>query len=363
MHKKKYLLTILFIVITFAFTIVNVNAKGIGTFGENVKQKGTYNSTRFSAGKTVTNEADVDGLSFVAGEEVTLKGKAPYGFYAGRKLTVNENVQNDAFVAGESIIFPNGSVIGRDAFVAGKKIKINSTIGRDLRLGASIVDLSGATINGDAYISADKIVLNNDTKILGTLSYAKGTKVIGLTKNNVKKVNITKAVSNNKKESKSDKIIKGIINFIYSVARAFILMVILLWLIPKLGEKLTKEELKPSTIAKKSAIGLGVLLLVPIIAIIALISSLLLPVALITIALYAVSLYLGSIFVYYIIGNYLDEKLIKKNNKYLTLICGIAIVKLVCLIPVLGALISIIVFLYGLGIILVYINSIRKESI
>ena len=360
--NKKYLVSILLIVVAAIFTIVNVNTQEIGTANDTVIQKGKYNSTRFAAGKEVINKSEVNGLSFVAGEKLTLEGKAPYGFYAGKTLLVSESIESDAFIAGESITITEKANINRDLFIAGKNIKIKSTIGRDLRLGANTVDLSNAIIKGNAYIAADKIILNNNTKILGQLNYAKDTKVIGLNKDKIKKIKVTKARSNKKKKTTFEKVTEEVSNFIFSVIRAFLLIAILLWLIPKLDKKLTKEEFTPSKVAIKSLVGLAVLVIVPIVAILALISSILTPVSLIALTLLVVSYYLSSMFVYYIVGNYIDNKFIKKKKKYLSLICGIVLIKLLLLIPVLGLIVYVIVHLYGLGIIFDYINSLRKKT-
>ena len=94
----KKILKILYVVVIFLLVITNVSAKELFTADEYLVQDGKYDSIRFACGKSVTNKAEVNGLSFVAGENLTLEGKAPYGFYAGRVLEVSENIENDAFI-------------------------------------------------------------------------------------------------------------------------------------------------------------------------------------------------------------------------------------------------------------------------
>lgn len=362
MKNKKYLLSILFIAVAFLFATISVSARGLTTAGSTVTQQGKFDSTRFIFGQEVNNKAEVNGISFVAGDKVTLEGKAPYGFYGGNTVDVSENIKTDAFIAGRYITLTNKAVIGRDAFLAAGSIKVNTTIGRDLRAGGNTIDLSGAIIKGDAYIDAENLILDNNTRVLGKLTYSKDTKVTGLNKDNIKNIVVTKAKTRQEKKDAGTIILETILSTIMSIITAFITMVVILWLLPKLDKKLTKEEVKASTIAKKALIGLGVLFVVPIVALIAVFTGFLTPIALITFAVYGVSLYLASLLVYYIIGNVIDKKWMKKKNKYLSLLVGITIVKIVCLIPVIGGLIATIVFFYGLGLIFNYINSIRKAT-
>ncbi len=360
--KNKFF-KVFYIILLLTLIITNVNAKELVVASEDVEQTGKYDSIRFVFGKTITNKADVDGLSIIAGEVLTLDGKTPYGFYAGRVLSVSENVLKDVFVAGDDITLTEKALVGRDAFIAGNNVKIKAVIQRDLRLGASSVDLSGATIKGNANVDAEEIKLDDNTKILGTLTYSEDTKISGLSDKNAKNVEVTKAKEvTETSESISDIVIEKVTNFIMSTARAFIVMIILLWLLPKLNNKIKDEEFELSNVVKTSLIGLGTLIVIPIVSLIALFTGLLSSLSLIIFAVYAVSLYLSSIFVYYIVGNYIDEKFIKKDNMYLSLICGILLVKLIALIPILGGIISFVTLLYGLGIILNYINSLRKEN-
>ena len=362
MKNKKYLLSILFIAVAFIFVAINASAKGLTTAGDVVTQKGKFDSVKLLFGKDVTNKADVNGISFVAGDKVTLEGKAPYGFYGGNTVDVNEKITTDAFIAGRYITLTNNAFIGRDAFLAASTIKVKSIIGRDLRAGAETIDLSGATIKGDAYIDAENLILDDNTRVLGKLTYSKGTKVTGLNKNNIKNIVITKEKVKQEKKDTATIILEKIVDTIFAIITAFITMVAILWLLPKLDKKLTKEEIKASIIAKKSLIGLGVFFIVPIVALFAVFTGLFTPISLMTVAVYAIALYIASLFVYYIVGNAIDKKWMKKKNKYLSLLVGITVVKIVSLIPVLGGLIGLVVFLYGLGLVFNYINSIRKNA-
>lgn len=353
---KKKICGLFGILLVTILTITNVYALEITQAGDNVIQEGDYDSVRLVAGNKVTNKANVDGISLVAGNEVILEGSAPYGFYAGNIVTVNENISKDMFVAGNNITIGEYAVIGRDVYIMGNTIKINTNVSRDLRIGGESVNLSGITIGGDAYIAAEEIILDENTVITGKLTYPEKAKITGLDSATIGSVETKKydeaVIEYN--------FIDSVYDFIVSAVAAFIVIVALFFVIPNSKEKLNKVELKISSIAKITGIGLLVLIVMPIISLFALFTGFLTPLALIAFAIYIISIYLSSLLVYYIIGNVFTNKVFKKDNTYLALACGIVLTKLVKLIPVIGGLISAIVLFYGLGLIYKYIQARQK---
>lgn len=352
----KKVLSLFSALIIALFTVKSVYALQIAEAGETVNQTGAYDSTRIVAGNTVTNEADVDGLSMIAGNEITLEGSAPYGFYAGNIVTVNENIEKDMFVAGNTITVGKDAIIGRDAYIAGNSIRISTDITRDLRVGGTKVDLRGITIGGDAYIEAEEIILDEETVIEGKLTYPEESTITGLNTAKIGSVETTKY----EKIVIEYNLIDRVRNFIISSASAFIVMVVLFKLIPKTKEKLDNTELTFENIAKKIGIGLVTLIVVPIVALIALFTGILSPLALITLTVYIISIYLSSLLVYYIVGKVFTEKVFKKDNLCLALASGIILVKIIKYIPIIGGLISVLSLFYGLGLIFKFITSKNK---
>lgn len=348
----------LFSVFLLLFMITNTYALEVGKAGNIVTQDGEYSSTRFVAGNKVTNSANVDGLSFVAGNEITLTGKAPYGFYAGNIVTVNESIEKDMFVAGNHVTVGSDAVIGRDAFIAGNNVVINANITRDLRVGASTVDLSGITIEGNAYIIADEIILNEATNIKGKLSYVDDSKITGLNEATIGSVEVSKHIENVNSYTFKDRAI----DFLLSIVAAYVVVLVLFFLIPQSKEKVDKFELTFSNIAKTSGIGFIVLIVVPLISILAIITEFLLPLSFIAIAVYLISIYLSFILTYYVVGNVITNKLLNKSNVYIALLIGIVLVKLLFLIPHVGGILRFISLIFGIGLIYNFIKNIRKST-
>ena len=220
-----------------------------------------------------------------------------------------------------------------------------------------VVDLSGITIGRDAYIDAEEIILNEDTVILGVLSYTEDAKVKGLNLASVGSIEKRAIPQVNVKIDVRDTIYSLIIGIIGS----FIVMLVLFYLLPNTKEKLNNIKLDFIDILKTSGIGLLVLICTPLICIIALFTGVLVPLSIITICIYVISIYLSKILVSYIIGNLINTKLFKNDNTYLGLAIGIVLIRFLILIPVIDGYITFITMIYGLGLIYKYI-TIRKSK-
>ena len=351
--KKKFLNLILVLCLSLVMS-KNVYALKIVEAGDNVIQEGTYDSTRLAAGYKVESTANIDGVSFVAGNVLTLEGSSTYGAFAGNTITVKERVEKDLFIAGNGISLTEEAFVGRDAYIAGNAIKISGTIERNLNVGGSAVNLSGAKIKGDAYVASEVVVLDENTVIDGKLTYNEDASISGLDKATVGTVKTKKM---NKAEVVKPRFIDSIYAFVISLVAAYIVMLVLFYLIPKSKEKLDLLKFDGGTIFKTLLIGLGVLFLLPIVAIFALLTGFLTPLAFIAIMVYLVSVYLAELLSCYVVGNLLTTKMIKKDNVYLALAIGILLLKLLSLIPTLGSFVTLIALLYGLGLVFDFIKS------
>lgn len=357
---KKKILSLSFIILVIFAIISPVNAISYGEADESVNQTGKYDSVRLIAGNRVTSNADIDGISFVAGNDVSVNGRTTYGFYAGNSVTINEAVEKDLFVAGNSVTIGNDAVIGRDIFIAASNILVSSNVARNLFAGGSTVNISGITINGDAHIEAERIIMDESTVIKGKLTYEEGATVTGLESATIGSIKTTKIATN-------DNVIKyNPVNYFYSfvisIISSFIVLAILFYLLPKTKDKLLNTKLDASNIGMSIAIGILTVIVLPIIAIIALLTGILTPLALIALCVFIIACYLSTLFASFIIGNLINTKLFKNNSIYLSILIGLILIKLIGLIPVLGFIISILLFLYGLGLIALGIIKVKDEK-
>ena len=350
--KKKFI-TIISIIFIFILYTPNVLAINLAKAGDTVLEEGEYNSVRFIAGNSVTSKANIDGLSFIAGNEITTEGVSTYGFYAGNNINIKENILKDLFIAGNKITIYEDAIIGRDVFIAGANVTVKTNITRDLRIGANNINISGITINGDAYLYGDNITLDGDTIISGKLTYPEDAKINGLDLAKVGEVVRTKKIDIEIKKNNVN-IVK---NTILSICAGIIIMLILFYILPKTKEKLDNVELKIEPIMKIICTGFLIMILIPMTFIITVFTNILTPFALILACIYGISLYLGPLLSAYIIGSLLTKLIFKKDNKYLAIVIGIILVKLIKLVPYIGGFINVICLLYGIGLITKYIKS------
>lgn len=353
---KKVSIKLLGVLLFMFLFISNVNATSLGLFDETVNQEGEYNSVRFIGGNNVNNKAIIDGISFGFGNNITASGEVEYGVYAGNVININENVKKDLFAAGNNITVVDGAVLGRDVFIAGNNVTLYANVTRDLRAGGSVVSIKGITIGGDAIIDADKIVLDENTTITGKLSYPVNATVEGLNKDNVGSIETWEATDVDMEEVTRS---FNAYMFITWLVAAIVTMLILLSVCPGLREKLNKTKLEGGEIFKTAMIGLGVLVCVPFISIFTIFTGLLTPITLIVLAIYCICIYLAKLFVAYVIGTVIMKQgfKVKKDRYVLSILIGVTLVRLLCLIPVLGGLLSFILLIYGLGLIYVLIKT------
>ena len=132
------------------------------------------------------------------------------------------------FVAGNIIKIGENSNIGRDAYVVGSNVEIDTDIARDLHIGADKINLSGTTIGGDAYIASNEIIFDENTLIKGKLSYPKKAIVKGLSLAHISTIEQTEY----EEVDTSNVLLDNIIEFIVSVVTSFITLIIILKLIP-----------------------------------------------------------------------------------------------------------------------------------
>lgn len=350
---KKKILCLFCGLLAMTILTTNVYARELAIADDTVNEEGEYNSVRLVAGNKVTSSAKVDGISLIAGNDVTIEGNVTYGFYAGNNINLNGTIEKDAFIAGNGIVIGENAIISRDLFIAGNTIKIETNIGRDLHAGSVRVDLSGITVNGDAYLDAEEIIMDEDTVITGKLSYIEDAKITGLDKATIGSTETRKV------EELTIKVnfMSTVYDFIVSIVASFIVMAVLFYIMPSSKEKLDNLELKFESIAKTTAIGIAILFVVPMVCLIAVFTGILTPIALITICIYAIAIYLGTLLTSYVVGNVINKKLFNNDNKYLSLMVGIIIVRLAILIPMLGFWIGAIALLHGLGLIYKFITS------
>lgn len=351
---KKLITYLLLLIMTLSIAIGNVEAKNylkdLFQTDERLKINEQLDGTSFLGGNKVIVNKPIKGIGFILGEEIELNSNQEYIFAAGFDIKVNSNINKDIFVYGEETDVKDVT-INRDAYIAGTNLEIDGNIGRNAYLYGSKVELKG-TIKGNVYINALEIKIDESAEILGTLKYNENAIITGL-KDNIK----TKTYEINNKVSFVDFITTFVTGYIQITLLAFVLV----YLFDKLLKKITNELKNKKNIFSLIGKGFLVLIGVPIISLTIIMTGLLMPIGIIILILYGIILYISEIITAYIIAYYLDKKYLKRNlNKYILIIIGIFIVRILSIIPIIGGFISFLIILLGLGTIFNIIYNEKK---
>lgn len=327
-------------------------------FSQEVSSDETLNHSVFVAGSNVKSKvANIKGILFAAGNNVTINSNTDYAFIAGNNIAINEKTNNDLFVAGNNISINDTASINRDLYAAGNEIFINSNIEGKVFASGSKIIFQNVDIKSNVNINADEIIFIGDVSIDGTLKYNENATITG--ENNLKVENKETYVQ---KETKTNETKDKITNTIIEIAGLFVTAIIINLIFPNIYKKMNKQiHIKEKL--KELGIGLICLIVIPIISIIVCVTIIGIKLGLIIIALYCISLYLAIIPSMVILGNVINTKLLKlKENFYLDALVGIIILELVSLIPYVGGWIYFIFLLIGTGIVYKDIRTLTSKK-
>ncbi len=318
--------------------------------GEEVTVNENIGKTAFIAGNNVKTTSEIEGLGFIAGNNVSISSYQDYLFAAGNNINISGATSKDVFVAGNVINVDSSKI--RDLYAAGSNITINSDLEGSVYAGGNKVVIN-SIIKGDVTIEAEDITISEETVINGTLKYPEDAHINIASGAIITEQKTYKSLDKETIKVTPVTIIKRILfNFISKLIVAFIFFT----LCKNLFKNIKKEEKTAGHLCKTSAIGLGLLILVPIVAIILLVTLIGLPVGIISLLLYGILIYLSSIVASYYVGTWVWKK--KKTNEYLLLTCSLAAYYVLANLPVIRGLVVFLALILGLGI---FFNQIVKS--
>lgn len=325
------------------------------------KHEGDY----FTSGSDITIDKAIDGNAYVFGNTVKVTGQINGDLFV--LATTSVSIEKGGSVYGNVFaITPNLTLDGvlynlytlTDNFVC----KYDGMAALDLKVLAKTIDFSGYVERNVYFKASDSLTLKDDAYITGNLHYtAKNANISdkatikGSTNNGETTGEVVNATSN---------IISGYtMSFITSLT--FILVVLLLILLVKPG--MIEHTTKNLTNKPFKTLGLGLLafVLVPVLAAICFIIDSLSSVGMVLAIVYIALIVLSTIIVTIGLANFLDNKF-KKTHSELSILAYVLIVALalwvLAQIPYLGIFINVLVWIFGLGTIVVAILPARKET-
>ncbi len=311
-----------------------------------VESERSISHSFFLAGNEITSKDDIKGIHFLAGNLVNFDGSADYGAFAGNSLKVDGKIKNDLFIAGNSIEISENAELGRDLYAAARSVTIKANLKGNAFVGGERVILENTTIDGDLRLAAENIIFNGKVSIKGTFEYNDNAQITGLS--NLSAAETKTYVGSSSTEKLS--LLTSATAKLLSLLGRLLITIILIAIAAKFSKRLIDEaNLKNSW--KDIALGLALLIAIPLAAIFVMVTVIGLPLALVGIGFYILFTYLANSVTGLVVGDLIAKKLFKKEKLHIFLkaTIGIVLVTLLGFVPYIGGLISGISVCYGFG--------------
>jgi len=310
---------------------------------------GNYDSSTFFAGNSVYDSTNVDGISFIAGNNVNINGNYEYGMILGNVATLSGVYEKDFFMIGNMITTTTDFNVKKDVYMFSTMLNLSGNIGRNMFVAGESITLDDVTINGNLNLYALDIIIGDNVNITGTLKYNEDAKISGLETAKIGTTLTYEAVET----SDINNTMFLVQDFLTSFVSLSLIGILIYILCPKLFSKLKNKTKNYNFIIglKDSSFGFLTLIGFPIFMFMLLLSIFFIPISIIGLLLYGIAIYLTILVVGYLIGDIIVNKLIKKDNTYISIIVGVLVIKLLKIIPFIGGFISFVVLCLGLGLI------------
>lgn len=336
---------------------ISLCAGAAGFYSDTVE--GSVTGSAFVSGYGVTSTAYINGIAFLAGENIRDQGESEYLAAAARTVTVTGRVRKDAFLAGQDLSIQGDT--GRDLFAAGQTLDITGSVGGSVYGVAESIVIQGK-VQGDLYLTAEKILIGKDAEIQGTLHYPSTAKVTASA--DILEKAVVREVETHEEEHESPSVGKMALEKLMSFAGLAIVTLVLLWLTPLWETVDSRYTGKPfGKYAASFGIGFAALVGVPVAGVLLMISGVGLRLAGLLLTLYAAALVVSSGFAAFFIGSLLWRKALKKAPKlWAELLIGTALWTIASCIPVVSFFTGFVGVPFGLGVVTLLITGSKAKQ-
>lgn len=323
--------------------------------GMSVDIAGTVNGDVYCAGQTINISGDVKGDVFCAGQTITISGKVEGGVrLAGQTITISGTIASSATIGAQSLTIDKTGMINRDLLGGSQNITINGQIGRDVAAGSGDLTVNGS-IGRDITGRTDSINVGSAGMIVGNVNYTgkndpnitSGGKILGTVKR-------TQPAASNTNMISSTMFIFGTFFYIFIVLVIFALIVALMF--PRILDETASNTMKSP--GRTALVGAIAMLLAPVAIVLLMISVIGIPLAIFLLLVWLIIMMLSGPFASYLFG----RLMMKKSKKtVLIMLLGAIILTLVAMIPILGFIVTIVIEIFGTGMLLMRSTHLFKR--
>lgn len=305
---------------------------------------GNVNGSVIVAGGTITIAGTVSRDVIVAGGTITVSGRVGGSIRAaGGTLTLNGPVEQDIVLAGGTVDIGSHASIGRDLVIAGGRGTVSAPIARNVVMGSGNLTLRskvGGTVRG----TVDHLRLDG-AQVAGNLDYtsnnqvelANGAKVAGTTTRH--------------QPSSRDGAGNAFIGWLRALIGILAIGLLFILFLPRLSVR-SIDTLRAQPWASLG-IGAAIVVATPIIALIVFIIGLLIGgwwLGLLLIPFWILALALGYVVSGFLLGRVAFARLGWGGyHDALALLAGLFILAVITIIPLIGWLIGLAAFVFGVG--------------
>lgn len=312
--------------------------------GNNVANRGQVRGDLYIAGGNVTNDGQVGGDVLAAGADVnldgTVEGDARVG---GGNVRLIGEVRRNLTVGSGTLLLAPGSRVGGNLVAGGGDLRLEGEVGGDAMVGAGTLTVAGS-IGGDLRAEVEELVILPDARIQGDLTYTSARQA------DIPPGTVAGRVEWKRAEAPAGRARNAPWWQVLLGARlvgtaGFLLVGLALALafpgfLPRAAEQLSA---RPWTAL---GYGLAVLVLVPITAVILMVTLVGLPAGLLALFLYVPLLYLSRL----VAGYWLGRRVLRGRAGVWPLLLGSLVVVALSWLPWVGWLAGLVATVLGLGV-------------
>jgi len=341
MKRKMVYGTVLLIIL---FSLLALPA---GAANEDSYLRYTSSGNAFGGGDDLVIDEDIEGDLVLGGSRLDIKGDVGDDFIgAGGLVIVNGDVSGNILAAGGSVRV-NGNVGGDFVAVGGEVfLSEDSTVEGDAILAGGELTLDGV-INGDGSISAGTLRTGNNFELKGDLELEAENVPPDLEENVGGSLTVIERKESEEFIEDASKGF-GFFGFIVGLLSSLALGLVLIYLFRDFVVGLAKT-VRESTL-KAGLLGLGILILIPVLSLILLITVFGWSLSVLLALLTALALLVATIPVKMLAGELIYSRVFKKEaGELMYYLTGAVVFALVYEIPYLGWLVQFVALLIGFG--------------
>lgn len=329
--------------------------------GESIILNGTVNGDVFAGGATVVVNGPVKQDLNIGSGDITVNGDVGDDLrVGGGKIILLKSVKGDVLMGGGNIVISKEAVIERDLVVGAGTLVIDGTVKGNVRIGGGKVVLNGA-VNGFIEVDAEDLRLGSEARLAKGLKYTspktatmdEGSRVTGDIQ--YVKMEERRGPPYIGKDQRPEKIFGALFGFVAVVFLVKMLALMIAAVVMASFFKTYSNKLADHVLNKPwHALGYGAVALVmtPLAAFVLGATILGLPLAGALGFGYAFMLVMAKIYAGIIFGAWI-WKLGSKNKvkvvDWKTALIGVFLLSFLCLIPIVGVIVSCLAFLAALG--------------